>query len=161
MIKKFYVSRPAIKVKDIRIPDFDLGEIVRVELDLECDWNEPDGLYSEFEVRIKNATVSQAISQRNSMNGRGNQNLTLYWDTKDMRTGEYDLHIRTHYLSEIYEESFKASITPEEIIVFGITGHVAQDRLPRSRSLILMLAVAICTGFAVLFIRTKRKLGQF
>jgi len=124
--EQFYVGNPTVSVLSIEANEFELGLIIPVTLTLKNNWNRDfEDVYAEAIVLDKNGNIIQEFkSATESINAEGIDEVTAYWETKNLLVGLYDLSITTYFEGKSHQEMFKANVALDSLKINKLTGNV-------------------------------------
>jgi len=111
----FNVGSALAEITDINVSKFSKGEIAKITVKAKSFWNKPiDNVYAAVDFSDKDDKVIETIkSSPESINPMSEKNLTLFWDTKEIESGEYKAKAILHYLDKTAEKSFSVSVKKE------------------------------------------------
>lgn len=161
----FTVGSPTVLIKEIKINDFDLGEIVKFDIDLYNNWNsEIKDLYGELIVRDENLNlVSQTKTPATTLNPLSNGFLFAYWDTKNALIGKYNLLLNLYYSDKKIDKEFEMILSPNSADILSTTGQVTGIKQSKWINTLLIMAIVmilvIINGIMIYF-AMRRKLKQ-
>jgi len=116
---EFKIGDVLIKIENISYntkirPD----DIVRFDLDLESYWNEKiDDIYMTLEATGKEGKgAGSSKSESSYINSWERKKITIYWDTKGLDEGEYQVTFKVNYRGKVTEKSINVELrNPSEI----------------------------------------------
>ncbi len=143
----FTVGQKSLKIRDLLISSFKLGQIAKVDVTADSIWNqEIKNIYAEMDVidstglslvNVKTASVD--------ISPLGTETLSGYWDTKGMSIGNYDISVKLFYDGTISEKLFEAVINANNIQITDtskIAGHVISAEKGET-SVVTLLIIAV------------------
>ncbi len=164
--KTFMVGNFYVDIKDIKVNNFKLGAIAKFDIELISKWNQPiDNVYGEMQVidgqgnvltNFKTSSVTLTPLTTSTISG--------YWDTKDVKIGNYDVKVVLHYADRTSEKLFKTVVGIDSIKIqdtAGIGNVVASGSGGGSTTsllvILVLILVAINIGWLVYFKFLKKK----
>jgi hypothetical protein len=162
--KPFTVGELAIEIVGLESPKFRLGAIAPIEIMVENNWNAKiAGVYGIMTVtNDKGIEFGKTKTITIDMDPLSRGSLTAYWDTRDIPSGFYDLHIELRYESKtttkliganINLDSFKTDFSP---VGRAIIGQPSQKRDTMLYILVLFL-VAMNIGWFIYVKKNKKR----
>jgi hypothetical protein len=162
----FVVGDKSLKINDVLIDKFNLGQIAKVDVLISNVWNEMiTNVYAELDVldhtgstlkKVKTSSVDVPALESETLSG--------YWDTEGMGVGDYDISVKLFYDDKISEKLFQAIINTDNIQISdtsSISGQVINTKDDDSSMLtILVLAVIvliILNVFWLLYLKKNKK----
>ena len=141
--RDFNIGEIKINIEKIEVNNFKLGEIAKIELYLESNWNKIiKDVYADVIINRTNIKTELADIEPGKT-----KIIPAYWDTKNLNKGAYDANVVVHYKDKIFQKLFEISMYENKI---KITPFFNTKRL-----LILLLVVLIV--FAALVYQMKKK----
>ncbi len=114
--KTFVVGEKRIKVSNFEIHDFKAGDIGQINLFLDSNWNYlTNNLFAEIEVYNAGELVDKFETERINLNKTAT--LSVFWNTRNLELGIYDLNVKLYYDETITEETILINLKEEEAIV--------------------------------------------
>ena len=155
--RDFTVSGEKIVSEYISSDDFNLGQIVPVNIGVKNNWNsEVKGVYAEVNVLTKSGDKVQSFkSGPEDIASRNDGELNAYWDTSKLVVGEYDLNVLLHFGSETTQETYHATINLNKMEVVSPTGNVIGDKTGNSGMLVMLIVILIAVNIIGLVIMKK------
>lgn len=158
--KDFEVGEYNIAVLETKVDNFRLGTIAKFDVKLTTEWNTAiDNIYSELTIKDKNGTV---IGQTNTAKSRilpGTDNLVMYWDTKNITTGDYLLNLKIYSDEKILTYEYNTKITENKIIINPQLTELEKPQITNNNinSKIIGIIIIIALAGIILLIVTKKK----
>lgn len=89
--KEFNLGEEKLSLEDIRIDNFKLGEIARIDMNIKNDWSEPvNGAFAElFIYNEPGELLAQEKSATEDIGSLETSVMSVYWDSKGARIGMY------------------------------------------------------------------------
>lgn len=143
--KIFSVGSEDLELQEVWVNDFSLGEIVKLEMLVENNWNEEikDVL---IETKIMNdvgAVVSKIKSSDYSVAPLSKQVFVSYWDTGGVLEGNYDVDVEIKYGNEVTKKDLTFEVSENELVVMGLGYVISSAGGGGSSSLVVVLVVVI------------------
>lgn len=158
--KGFVVSGEKVVSESISSNNFNLGQIVPVEIAIRNNWNvEVKGVYSQVNVLTKTGELVQNFkSGPEDVLARSTAKLSAYWDTSKLVVGDYDLNVILNFEGETSQKTYPASVSLNKLEIRTPTGQVIGDNNSGgglSSTLILLIVILIIVNVAGLVIMKK------
>ncbi|MBS3175194.1 hypothetical protein J4440_04900 [Candidatus Woesearchaeota archaeon] len=144
--KTFEVGELLIDVIDVYVKDFKLGGVARFDILLESKWNEPiNDIYSTMQIfNQKGDDVANIKSASANIKALEKSQLSAFWDTEGIKTGQYDSNLSIHYSGKSSERAFKAIVTTDAIKIDTFpTGRVIGVGSGYNKNIMLGILVVI------------------
>lgn len=144
----FMVGSNNLKIKDILIDKFKLGQIAKVDVIAESVWNEEiKDVYAELDI-LDERGISLRNVKTSAINipSLGTGILSGYWDTEGMVIGNYDISVKLFYENKISEKLFQAIINADNIQISdtaAIAGQVIKESGEGSSTISLLIMAVI------------------
>ena len=115
--KTFMIGDKNLKIADLIIDKFRLGQIAKVDVIAESVWNEEiKDVYAEFKVFDGSGILLQQVkTSAVNVPSLGREILSGYWDTEGMTIGDYDINVKLFYGEKLTEKLFQAVINADNI----------------------------------------------
>ncbi|GIU70267.1 MAG: hypothetical protein KatS3mg002_1503 [Candidatus Woesearchaeota archaeon] len=151
--KTFTVDTLSAEVTSLRIEDFRIGYISKINIDVLNRWNMPisDAFAYLQVIDEKGNIVSETKTASIELRQLTTTTLSGYWDTKGLNVGNYDMKVLLYYNNKIYEKVFNAVIGIDDIRIITqgtglVAGNIAGNEPNKSRkseNLLLYVLVTI------------------
>ncbi len=144
----FIIGDKNLKVKNLIIDKFKLGQIAKVDILAESVWNdEIKDVYAELNILDSDGSIIDTVkTSSQNIPGLGTMILSGYWDTKGMIIGSYDINVKLFYEGKISERLFNAVINADNIQVSDIArigGQVIGGGIKEKSNTITLLIIAV------------------
>jgi hypothetical protein len=151
--KGFDVGDMFIRIVDIMFGEFELGDIARIDIEVQSGWNEIiEGVYADVFIKNKEGhTIAILKTASYDIKALSDGLLTAFWDTKEVIVGTYEVVIKLNYAGKWSEERFEI-IMGEEYI-----RKVIEIAKPRILIWLLIIVALIISIIIVFYIYFKRK----
>jgi hypothetical protein len=164
----FMIGDKSLKIADLLIDKFRLGQIAKVDVIAESVWNENiDEVHAELDVFDESGMLLQNV-KTSSINipSLGREILSGFWDTEGMTIGNYDINVKLMYGEKITERLFQAIINADNIQLSNqaLTAQVIAAKEESGGSTISLLIIAVIVliiinvSWFVYFKKFKKKL---
>ena len=156
--KEFYVGDKFIRIVDVKVGEFRLGDVARIDVIAQNGWNELiEDVYCDVFVRDKNGnTLAVLKTASEDIDALSKKVLTAYWDTKGVDAGVYDLFIKLNYAGKYSEESTEIDL--------GITARVVGVKpllIKMNVAVIIIVIVVLIVGFFIYFRKKRDEVKEF
>ncbi len=166
MEEQFMVGNKEVEVSEVTTGEFNLGEIVRLDLSLDNKWNqEIKDVSAEVEVLSEDGTVvGSSKTTTTDVKAHDFASLQAYWDTEGIKPGTYDIGVRVMFDNIVSEYYFNAVVGADSIDVTSdkVTGKVSgsdsDGEDPNIYTVLMLLVIAIIVINVSWFILIKKKL---
>lgn len=136
--ERFIVGAPFVNITKIFVNNFRLGDIAKFDIYLKSDWNDKINVYADALIFKDDKThLSSRIEPIDLLAGKEGI-VNLYWETKNIAEGDYDLNLTIKY--ELGESKHNVKIMVNED---SITTSLTPERIVSGRDIIIYLTVAI------------------
>ncbi|MEM4638131.1 MAG: hypothetical protein QXK76_03875, partial [Candidatus Woesearchaeota archaeon] len=142
--KTFTIGSVNAEIKDLRVEDFRIGYIAKVNIDVLNRWNLPiNDAYAILQVIDKNGNIiSETKTASSTLKQLTTTTLTGYWDSKGITTGIYDMKISLYYNNLVSEKVFDAAIGVDSVKVNNMaSGMVTAKRESEKSNTLLYIIV--------------------
>lgn len=133
-----------INIKDMTVSDFRLGQIAKLNIELESLWNEQlNNVYAKVTVYDKSSNiVSQFTTASINIEPYTKKTLNGFWDTQGLSEGTYDIEVELNYGSKTSKKRFETIATLNTLQILNPLGKVT-DSTPKETNDQILLVVAI------------------
>jgi len=150
------LGTPNIRMSDLSVESFTLGEIAHLSMDLNSRWNQKiKGVYAQMTVIQDQKEVGSFTSPSIDIEAGSKTQMDIFWDTKDVDPGRYlfkvDLHYgkyATSHTTVIYVTKDTLSFTQEPVPLQVERG---------ARPLVGIVLAIIIIAIAVYIVMRKKK----
>jgi hypothetical protein len=128
--KELEIGEALITIRDIRIVKFRLGDISRMDILLENNWNEdmPGVLTKTVIYDASSNVVSDFDSSPVDIGQSSTKEVPSYWETQGVEPGNYVLNIVLEYLGKKNEKSYQVAVDEDSMTFLdGATGNVIES----------------------------------
>ncbi|MCM2325577.1 MAG: hypothetical protein NDI94_03885 [Candidatus Woesearchaeota archaeon] len=128
--KELEIGEAQITVKDLRTVKFKLGDIAKLDILLENNWNEDiTNILTKTVIYDESSNIiSDFSSSPVDINKESTKEVPSYWETQEVEPGNYVINIMLEYLGKRNEKSYEVSVDEDSFIVLnGATGNVVQS----------------------------------
>lgn len=147
MRETFMIGDKGLKIADLIIDKFRLGQIAKVDVIAESVWNEDiKDVHAELDVFDESGTLLQNVkTSALSVPSLGRAILSGYWDTAGMAIGNYDINVKLIYENVVTERLFQAIINADNIKLSnqGLVAQVTAAKDEKEGSTISLLIIAV------------------
>ena len=136
--ERFIVGAPFVNITKIFVNNFRLGDIAKFDIYLKSDWNDKINVYADALIFKDDKThLSSRIEPIDLLAGKEGI-VNLYWETKNIAEGDYDLNLTIKYELGESEHNIKIMVNED-----SITTSLTPERIVSGRDIIIYLTVAI------------------
>jgi hypothetical protein len=155
----FNVGDLELAIEDIKVNNFKIGQIAKLDIYLRNKWNKPMKVEGRVEIFKKGKMISSFNTVPIDINEKSANIMEAYWNTEGMEVGEYDISVKAMYDSKVSERSFSSIVSIDNIQVKEyVSGKVTKDR-DSNRTTLLIAAVIVLIGLNIaLFVYINKKL---
>lgn len=152
--KTFTVGSVSAEIKDLRIEDFRIGYIAKVNIDVLNRWNLPiNDAYAILEVIDKNGNIiSETKTASTTLKQLTTTTLTGYWDSKGITTGIYDMKISLYYNNLVSEKIFDAAIGVDSVKVNNMASGMVTAKRESEKSNTLLYVIVLLLVIVNIFL---------
>jgi len=143
--KTFSVGSKELELQEISVNDFNLGEIVKLEMLVENKWSEPI-TGAHIETRIKNDegdVVSSFDSAKYDIDALSKQTFVAYWDTAGVIAGDYQTEVAIKYGDKSAVSNLEFQVSKNDLKVVGLGYVISAEGDGESNTLVVVLIVAV------------------
>lgn len=165
--KTFIVGNFLLDIQNIKVNNFRLGGIAKFDVELLSKWNQPiQNVYGELQIMDTQGNVLSSFKTLPiELRQLTTSTISGYWDTKDVKIGNYDVKVSVYYDAKTSEKLFKTVVGIDSIQVqdIGALGNVVASKGSGGSIPLLYILVFISIILNIgLFIYFKflRKKGQ-
>lgn len=140
----FSVGDKELELQEINVNDFNLGEIVKMEMLVENKWSEPiSDAYVETKIMNDNEEVVASFkSSSYDIDALAKQVFVSYWDTAGVSEGSYASDVAINYLDKVSKKSLQFEVSQNELNVVGL-GYVVSDGSGGEGNIVTVLVIII------------------
>ena len=159
--KNFGVGDLLIEIKDIKVNDFKLGGIARLDIYLKSKWNQPiESIYADVVILDKDQEIYTFKTNSINLQSLSEGKLEAYWDTKGISVGRYNTKISLNYAGKITEKLLELQVNIDSINT-GLTAEVIAPGEGIDKNTILVtlviIMIAINIGWLIYIKKMKKK----
>lgn len=157
----FNVGELELAIEDIKINNFKIGQIAKLDIYLRNKWNKPLNVNGRVEIFKKDKLVSSFNTLPVEIKDKSTAVMEAYWNTEGIETGEYDLSVKASYDGKTSEKTFSSVISLDNIKLKDYaSGKVAAGK-DSNRTTLLIIAVIVLIMLNIsLFIYINKKLKK-
>lgn len=144
--KELEIGEAEIKIKDIRVERFKLGDIARLDILLENTWNEEiKSVQTKTLVYDESSRVISGLDSSNvDISPVSIKEVPSYWETEGVNPGNYILSIVLDYKGKRNEKNYEISVDEDSLkFIDGPTGNVIDSNKKDFSFVPLMVLVAV------------------
>lgn len=122
MNKRFSIGDQVLELQDIYVHDFSLGEIVKMEMLVQSNWNKIiTDAYSRTRIYDEAGNVLADFNSANyDIDPKSKKVIVSYWDTAGVREGTYDTKISLEYGQDSIENDLQLAVSQNDLQVIGL-----------------------------------------
>ncbi|MEM4268386.1 MAG: hypothetical protein QXK37_06180 [Candidatus Woesearchaeota archaeon] len=155
----FSVSGAQLKINDISVREFRLGEIAVFNIEIESLWSEPiNDVYGELVVRDKGRALAKVKTASIDIEAFSKDKLYAYWDTKGVSEGSYDIRVTVYFGSSSVEKLSEIIVATNGILVNVPTAQAAKGQglwLGKETILTVLVIVLIIIVIVLIIINLR------
>lgn len=164
--KEFSIGDQVLKIKNVEVNDFTLGQIAKFEFLVENTWSEPiKGAYLQMQIyNTQKETMADFKSQTYDINPLESKLMTAFWDTDGVQKGNYDSSVFLKFGEQSLRQDLKLEVSSNEINVVGVGYVISNGGGGGSNTMIIVLSTIVgllvvinLLWFLVLRKRLKKK----
>lgn len=120
--KSFTIGDKKLEVKSIYVNDFRLGDIIKLHIIVENDWNEDlEGVFANlFVYNSRGNIMADVKSSSERVPKTEKKELIAYWDTAGVEEGEYDAKLRVVYDRGVADTDLRLKVGQNSLDIFGV-----------------------------------------
>jgi len=144
--KTFAVGSKELKLQEIKVNSFTLGQIVKLEMLVENQWSEPiKKAYISTKIKDrKGNVVSSFESPTYDIAPLSKKVFVSYWDTAGVKVGNYQTEISVNYGKKSSKKSLEFEVSENNLNIIGL-GYVIspEGNAGGTQGIIVVLIVAV------------------
>jgi len=141
--RDFNIGEIKIDIKKIDVNNFKLGEIAKLDIYLESNWNKIiKDVYADVIIN-KNTLRTESVD----IKPKETKVISAYWDTKYLNEGTYDTNVVVHYKDKIFQKLFEISMYGNKIKITPFFN---------AKKLLILLVVVLIVFIALVYQRKKK-----
>ena len=159
--KTFSIGNKNLVLQSIKVNDFSLGQIAKLQMLVENKWSEPiKDAYIETNIKDSSGDlISSFKSASYNIAALSKQNFVSYWDTAGVLKGTYDAEISINYANKTSGKHLQFKVEQNKLTVIGL-GYVVSTGGDGSNStttiLITIIVLLVLINLLWFFILRKR-----
>lgn len=163
--ENFSVGTRDLELQEINVNDFNLGQIVKLEMLVENKWSEMiSGAYIKTKIKDSSGNVVSSFdSAAYDIPALSKQTFLSYWDTAGVKTGTYDADVSINYADKTFKKNLEFDVSENNLKVIGL-GYVISDSGGNgTNNLVVVLIVVIFVLVAInllWFLLLRKKLAK-
>ncbi len=141
----FSVGSKELELQEITVNDFNLGEIVKLEMLVENKWSEPI-MDAYVETRILDEGEDVVASFKSSsydVEALEKEVFVSYWDTAGVKEGTYASDVAIHYGEKVSRKNLEFEVMDNELVVIGLGYVISVDGGDGESSIVVVLVIVI------------------
>ena len=148
----FRVGSTTLELQDLYVNNFNLGEIVKVDMLVENKWSEPiSGARSIMEIYGKQGNLlDKIISPDYTISGLSKEIMSAYWDTNGVYEGDYDTKVTLEYANNRIDNNLVLQVSQNKLTVIGLGYVISEDGRSSGGENSTMTILFIVIGILVL-----------
>jgi len=160
--KNFAVGTMTIKLLDVKVNEFTLGDIAKFNVLIQSEWNKKiTGVNAELIIYDENNDVMADVKSASAdIEPMQKTTLFVYWDTSGVREGVYDSVLRINYADRTTENKLKNYVRRNSIKteIIGVTAKVVEEEGGlESQITTLLYIIIILVGINIMWLYKSRK----
>lgn len=160
--KTFNIGSLSIDVTNVEVNNFQLGGIAKFDIDVLSNWNEKlSNVYAQMIIYDENNNeIGNFKSVSIDLESKGRGKLEAYWDTTNVKAGNYQARLILNYDGKTLEKTVETEVTLTGIKTSLTTGRAIN---PKGESFIkqnsvLVIAIIVLIGINIgWFIYTRKR----
>ena len=164
--KEIEVGEILIKIKDIKVVRFKLGDISRMDLLLENTWNEDiEKVLAKTEIYDEHSNkISTYDSSPVDIGPNSEKEIPVYWETQEVEPGNYILNVILEYFGKKTEKSYEIAVDEDSMTFLdGTTGRVisgSEESDNKFNPIGVLVFIVITLGLIIIKMSKKPKQRQ-
>lgn len=138
--REFSVGSKKLKLENVEVNDFKLGEIAKFEILVSNEWTDVvEGVFAEMEVYNEDGAVSANFkSPTYDISSQQKELMLAFWDTKGVKKGTYDSTLFLKYGKSVEQQNLKLEVDDNAINIVGF-GYVISRVSGENGNLVMIL----------------------
>jgi LPXTG-motif cell wall-anchored protein len=151
--KTFNIGEYNLIITGASVKNFRLGTIAKLEVDISNDWNVPiENAYGEIIVTdVNGAIVGTANTTKTTINPTTGK-ITVYWDTANIKTGQYTLNLKLYAGDKIITQSYPSTIDNDKFII-----GTQQPKTEKTNYITIIVLIALAGIFVFILFKRRNK----
>lgn len=145
--EKFSVGNQELELTSIEVSNFNLGEIVKLEMLVENKWSEAIGsAFTETVIRDDNGDVVSAFDSASYVvDALSKKVFVSYWDTAGVKEGKYETEVSINYGDKSSKKNLEFEVGKNDLNVVGLGYVISADSSDEAGldTIVLVLIVVI------------------
>jgi len=149
----FQVGSVSLELQQITVNNFELGQIVKMDLLVQNKWSEDfDGVYTQVQIFSSGGEIlADFNSPTEKVPALQKKVLSSYWDTAGVKVGTYDTKVIIHYAGDkTVETNLKLVVKENSLEVIGLGYVLSEDGGDPGSSDTLIVILIIVIGLLIL-----------
>lgn len=149
--KELAIGEISVEIRTISIQEFKLGEIAKIDVEMQNKWNkELKDLYIELSVTKNNVKYGSYKSESFDIDSRSSKTISTYWDTRDKELGNYDASFVLYYNGKTTQKSYTLTLAEKTI--------ETKEKKPEWLTpLVIIIIILVILNILIFLIYFKRK----
>ena len=156
----FSVGSLELEIEDIKINNFKIGQIAKLDIYLRNKWNKDIDVDGKVEIFKEEKLVSSFNTIPVNILDSSSGIMEAYWNTENMGVGEYDITVNAEYGDKSSQKTFSSVVSIDNIQIknFDAIGKVVDNKNSSKTSILIMLVFMLIVLNIGLFIFINKKL---
>ncbi|MBD3204250.1 hypothetical protein GF327_08190 [Candidatus Woesearchaeota archaeon] len=159
--KNFDVGNPLIEIIDLRTYPFKIGTVAKFDLILENKWNRQiNNVFAKSKILDSmGSEIYETKTESKDIPAHATKEVSVFWDTKDDKQGDYLMEIQANYLGRVKEKLYELLVEQDKITVKNdqITGEVVKGQAQKSISIVSVLTIIIIIMTGIIFFLFRKQ----
>ena len=160
--KRFTIGDEVLELQQIYVNDFSLGEIVKMEMLVQNNWNKIiTDAYSRTKIYDDSGKVLADFNSANyDIDASSKKVIVSYWDTAGVQEGTYDTTVSLEYSDDSIENNLQLVVKENDLQVIGLgyvisSGGDIKSSGGGSTTLIIIVIILILVNLLWFFVLRK------
>jgi hypothetical protein len=155
--KDFSIGKYNLSVTGANVDNFKLGTIAKFNIGVASEWNSPIGeVYAEITISDSNGTIISRVKTDKTTINMNNNEISAYWDTANIKSGEYLLSIIIHAGDQIISKEYY-TIVAENKITVGNEDNTEKSNNRYFKVAIVLMAMTIASIILLSILIPRRR----
>ncbi len=143
--KEFTIGDQVLRIKNVEVNDFTLGEIAKFEFLVENTWGEPIlGAYLQMQIfNNEKQVMADFKSQTYDISPLESRLMVAFWDTDGVSKGDYDSSVFLKFGQQSLRQDLKLQVSDDEINVVGVGYVISDSRGSGGNTTIIVLSTIV------------------
>jgi hypothetical protein len=157
----FKVGILDIEIEKIKVNDFKIGQIAKLDIYLRNKWNQDINVNGKVEIYKSDKLISSFNTLPVKIKEKSTAVMESYWNTEEVEVGKYDISVKADYDGKTSERTFSSVVSLDNIdFSDSLSGKAVNSKEKNRTSFLIILVLVLIFLNVSLFIYISRKLKR-